>query len=807
MHVLAKIDGVAEQEILAGHIPGVVVLVGHDDRIVTRKAFGNRTVHPRPEPMRVDAVFDVASLTKVVATATAVLQLAERGRLRLDEPVAVIWPEFASNGKGAITPRQLLTHRSGLRVDVNPSAPWKGYNGALSVIVSDRPVSPPGSEFRYSDVNFIVLGEMVRRVSGLPLDSYCDQEIFKPLGMSRTTFRPPAAWRPFIAPSHPDRGQSPPETVQDPTAHRMGGVAGHAGVFSTADDLTRFALMFLDGGAAGGRRVLSAESVAAMTRAAPFPGTKTLRGLGWDMRSPYSREHTGFFPEGSFGHTGYTGPSMWIDPRSRTFLILLANRLHPDGKGQVKSLRAAVASLVAAAFQLGPPAEVSRSQPDRLQAAGTGAAGPSTGGPNPERVQRPPEPDPCRDDGCVDEPAEGRQGMDRLLRAGEAALAGAGRGHGDPPPVRPGIDVLTAKGFAPLVGRSVGLITNHTGLDSGGRSSVQVLLHAPGVRLRALFSPEHGLFGQVDAKIASGVDPGTGLPVHSLYGAVKRPTPEMLRGLDALVYDIQDVGARFYTYITTMGYAMEAAASAGIDFFVLDRPNPITASRVQGPLLDPALRSFVGYFPMPVRHGMTPGELALLFNREGRIGVRLHVVPIEGYRREAWLDETGLPWVTPSPNLRSLTQATFYPGVALVESANVSVGRGTETPFEVVGAPWISGALLARHLTARSIEGVAFEPVDFTPASDRFKGRSCGGVRLHLTDRAALDSPLLGVEVAAALHRLYPKTFELDRTLGMMGSRQVLQAIKAGVDPRNIQGQWQDGIDQFLVVRESALLY
>ncbi len=754
VRLFAGIDSLAEQEIRSGHMPGVVILVGHHGRIAYRKAFGNRSVEPRPEPMLLDTVFDIASLTKVVATTTAIMQLAERGRLRLDDPVAAYWPEFSASDKGLITIRQLLTHSSGLRVDVNPRAQWSGNDGALSAVASDRPLTAPGKEFRYSDVNFIVLGEMVRRVSGLPLDEYCAREISKPLGMHTTSFRPPIEQRSRIAPSDVEKGGLRWGEVQDPTAHRMGGVAGHAGLFSTADDLAAFAQMLLDGGVVGNQRILDPGSVAAMTAAFAFPGTTTLRGLGWDIRSPYSKEHTAYFPAGSFGHTGYTGSSLWIDPRSRTFLIILANRLHPDGKGQVKALRAGVASVVAAALNMGPPAEV--------------------------------------------------------LPSREAGSQTSDVGHGQSDVaqnVRSGIEVLASTGFAPLVGRNIGLITNQTGIDGAGRSTVQLLLNAPGVKLRVLFSPEHGLFGNLDAKVASGKDPSTGLPVYSLYGDVKRPTAEMLQGLDGLVYDIQDVGARFYTYITTMAYAMEAAASAGLDFYVLDRPNPITASTVQGPVMDLSSRSFTGYFPMPVRYGMTAGELAQLFNRENGIGARLHVLKMDGYRREAWFDETGLPWVNPSPNIRSLTQAILYPGVGLVESANVSVGRGTEMPFEIVGAPWVSGELLARYLRGRAIAGVAVEPSAFVPKSDRFKNQTCGGVRLRLVDRAALDAPLLGVELSAALYRLYPAQFEIDRTLGMIGSREVLRAIKDGADPREIGRRWQVGLADFRRLREKYLVY
>ncbi|MBI4643044.1 MAG: DUF1343 domain-containing protein [Deltaproteobacteria bacterium] len=747
----ARVAQVAKQEIAARRTPGVVVLVGHQDRIVYRRAFGHRSLEPQVQPMTVDTVFDIASLTKVVATTTAIMQLVDKGRLRLDEPVARYWPEFAAHGKSHITIRQLLTHTSGLRAEVNSRVRWQGYQGALAAIAADKPVNPPGTAFRYSDANFIVLGDLVRRVSGKSLDVYCAQEIFRPLGMKDTSFRPPAAKQARFAPCDYQNGVLRCGQVSDPTAYRMGGVAGHAGVFSTATDLALFAQMLTDGGVGRGQQILSAKAVAAMTKPHGLPGNGTRRGLGWDIRSPYSKIFNASFPKGSYGHTGYTGTSIWIEPKSKTFLIILTNRLHPNAKGQIKNLRAQTAAAVAAAIPMGKPA----------------AEGPRT-----------------------------------------LNVAMAGHGQADPPEsVRPGIEVLAASGFAPLKGKNIGVITNHTGVDHKGRSTLRLLLQAPGVKVKAIFSPEHGLSGKLDEKVASGKDSATGLPIYSLYGNVKKPTAAMLKGLDALVYDIQDVGVRFYTYITTMAYAMEAAAAQGLDFYVLDRPDPLNAAGVQGPVLDPDLCSFVGYCSLPVRYGLTVGEIAQLFNRERRIGVKLQVVKMAGYRREAWFDQTGLPWVNPSPNLRSLTQAILYPGVGLVESANISVGRGTATPFEVVGAPWISGPRLTSYLRQRHIAGVTFEPVTFVPTSNRFQGQRCEGVRLRLADRAALDVPALGIELAAALHRFYPREFQIERTLGMIGSRDILRALKNGDDPRDIKQRWQAGLESFRRLRAKYLLY
>jgi len=749
----SRVASVAKQEIAIGHTPGVVVLVAHQDRIVYRRAFGHQALEPRMQPMTVDTIFDIASLTKVVATTTAIMQLVDQGRLRLDTPVARYWPEFGAHGKSHITLRQLMTHTSGLRAEVNSRVRWRGYGGAIMAIAADRPVNPPGTRFRYSDANFIALGEVVRRVSGKTLDVYCAQEIFRPLGMKDTSFRPSGVKQSRFAACDWQGGVLRCGQVSDPTSYRMGGVAGHAGVFSTATDLALFAQMLVDKGVSRGQRILSARAVAAMTKPYRLPGNGIRRGLGWDIHSPYSRVFNASFPKGSFGHTGYTGTSIWIAPKSKTFLIILTNRLHPDAKGKVKNLRAKTAAAVAAAIPLGRPAASNKD-------------------------------------------------------ARNLVLAMEGHGQADPPErVRPGVEVMAASGFALLKGKSIGVITNHTGVDARGRSILRLLLRAPGVKVKAIFSPEHGLSGQLDEKVASGRDAATGLPVYSLYGKVKRPTARMLQGLDALVYDIQDVGVRFYTYITTMGYAMEAAAAHNLEFYVLDRPNPINAAAVQGPVLDQDLCSFIGYCALPVRYGLTVGEIARLFNRERHIGVRLQVIKMEGYNRQEWFDQTGLPWINPSPNLRSLTQTIFYPGVGLVESANVSVGRGTPKPFEMVGAPWISGPRLARYLNQRRIPGVAFEPVTFVPHSNRFRGQRCGGVRLRLVDRNALNSPALGIELASALYRLYPRQFQIERNLGMIGSRAILRALKNGDDPRHIQQQWQARLKSFRRLRAKYLLY
>jgi uncharacterized protein YbbC (DUF1343 family) len=460
---------------------------------------------------------------------------------------------------------------------------------------------------------------------------------------------------------------------------------------------------------------------------------------------------------GSFGHTGFTGTSLWIDPESKTYVIILTSRLHPYGKGNAGPLRSEIATFVAAALGAAP------AQQGAVKGASlTGYTGPTNG----YRMK------------------DQRNGK-----------------------VQTGIDVLQLEEFGTLKGLSVGLITNHSGIDSAGKRTIDVLHKAPGVKLKAVFNPEHGLSGREDDKVPSTVDAATGLPVYSLYGDVKRPTDKMLEGLDALVFDIQDAGARFYTYISTLGYAMEAAAGKGISFYVLDRPNPIGATLVQGFLPDNDLESFTAYFPVPVRHGMTVGELAGLFNAERKMDVKLQVIRMRGYERSAWYDETGLLWVDPSPNIRSLNQAALYPGVALVEGSNVSVGRGTDTPFELLGAPWIDGKKLATYLNKRKIKAVRFLPADFRPSDSRYKNITCHGVQIVLLDRDALDAPVLGIEIISALYRLYPKDFLLEKTRGLIASRQIFQAIREKQDTSSIVDHWQERLRAFLEVRERYLLY
>jgi uncharacterized protein YbbC (DUF1343 family) len=373
--------------------------------------------------------------------------------------------------------------------------------------------------------------------------------------------------------------------------------------------------------------------------------------------------------------------------------------------------------------------------------------------------------------------------------------------------VQTGLDVLEAEKFAPLRGKRLGLITNHTGIDSQGRSTVDVLSHAPGVKLVALFSPEHGLAGRNDEKIASTKDPSTGLPVHSLYGETRRPTDEMLAGIDTLVFDVQDAGVRFYTYTTTMAYCMEEAAKHNIAFFVLDRPDPIGGEIVEGPVLDPDKTSFTAYFPLPVRYGLTIGELAQLFNAENHIGADLHVIAMKNWHRNYFFESTGIKWIPPSPNLRTTKGAILYPGIEILQNAGVSVGRGTQTPFEEFGAPWLNGEDVSVALNERHLSGVHFAAQPFIPVAGLYSGQRCGGVAIRVTDRFTVRSMRVGLEIASLLQRLYPKQFDSEKLLLLLGNAETVQQLQAGVIPEKIIASWAPALAVFGAVRRKYFLY
>jgi uncharacterized protein YbbC (DUF1343 family)/CubicO group peptidase (beta-lactamase class C family) len=751
------IDEALRHAVEEGEIPGAVALVARQGKVVYRKAIGRRAVIPESEPMTTDTIFDLASLTKPVATATSVLGLVESGDVRLDDRLGRVLPEFDNHGKGRITIEQLLRHRSGLIAD-NPLSDYAdGPEKAWERLANLELTATPGERFIYSDVNYIILGKVVERRSGRPLPEFARERVFEPLGMLDTRFwpcddAPPAEIRARIAPTEPDEdGAMLRGVVHDPRARALGGYAGHAGLFGTADDLAVFAQTLLDGGAGpDGARVVSPLGVRLLTTPGDTPRGQR-RGLGWDIETGYSSPRGALFGPLSFGHTGFTGTSLWIDPETRTIVVLLTSRLHPDGKRPAPTrLRHAIATIAAASIVDAPitPAEPISSQ---------------------------------------DAPRAARPSRTR--------------------PVRCGIDVLIEREFATLRGKRVALVTNHTGRARSGQSTIDALFHAPGVTLVALFSPEHGIRGQLDREINDGRDDATGLPIHSLYGANRKPTPESLKDVDVLVYDIQDIGTRFYTYISTLGLCLEAAKERGIPIVVLDRPNPIGGVRVDGPVRDVEYESFIAHHALPLVHGMTVGELARLFNAEREIGAELTVIPCEGWRRGDLFDRTGLLWVNPSPNMRSLTEALLYPGVGLLEATNLATGRGTDTPFERVGAPWIEPTTFADALNALDLPGVRFVPIRFQPTERQYAGEDCGGVFLQIVDREPFDPIALGLGLAATLRRLYRDQWQPEGLERFIADRATYRAILDGRPAATIRAGWLDELDRFRAARAKSLLY
>lgn len=382
-----------------------------------------------------------------------------------------------------------------------------------------------------------------------------------------------------------------------------------------------------------------------------------------------------------------------------------------------------------------------------------------------------------------------------------------------PRAVKTGLDIFEQQHFAALRGKRIGLITNHTGVDRRGRSIIELLARAPGVKLAALFNPEHGLFGRADEKVPStayDVDTPQGplhIPVHSLYGDTRRPTPEMLEGLDALVFDIQDAGVRFYTYTTTLGYAMEEAAKRHISFYVLDRPNLIGGEIIEGPVLDRDRLTFVGYFPMPLRYAMTIGELARMFNAENKIGCDLHVISMQGWRRSFFFSDTGLKWIPPSPNLRTIPATFLYAGLEILQNADVSVGRGTPAPFEEFGAPWMLADDVAAELNRRAIPGLRFHPARYTPENGLHKGKLCQGASIEILHPGSVRSIRMGLEIAEVLQKLYPEKFSADRLLLLLGNASSVQKVKDGTSPSDIIAGWGPDLAAFQQIRSKYLLY
>lgn len=742
---LAEVDRLIAAAVADGAFPGGVVAIGRNGRLAHLRPFGRQTYAPDAPQVEADTIYDLASLTKVVATTTAAMLLVDEGRLDLDARVASLLPRFAGPGKDRVTVRHLLTHSSGIDWWAPLYRELSGRAAFLDRIYSMPLVSEPGAQMKYSDLGILLLGEVLERVAGRPVDELVRERLFEPLGMRDTGWRPEARLATRIAPTEfdPWRGRVVHGEVHDENAFALGGVAPHAGLFGTARDLARFAQMLLWKGAYGGQRIVRRETVELFTRAAGSPEGSS-RALGWDTKSPSGSSAGELFSGDSFGHTGFTGTSIWIDPERDLFLVLLTNRVHPTRENRkIAAVRPALADAVIRAL----------SDPDREIEVGGLAA------------------------------------------------------------VQVGLDRIAAGDAAPLAGKRLGLVAHAASVTTDGRHAIAVL-REQGLDLVRLFSPEHGLRGLAAAgeSVPSGIDGESGLPVVSLYAGHPQPTAEDLAGLDALVFDLQDAGVRFYTYASTLLLCLDAAAEADIELIVLDRPNPLGGRRVAGPRRATPQEvplSLVSRAPGPLVHGLTMGEMARHANARRARPARLTVVPMAGWRREMTWPATGRRWVAPSPNLRSAEAALAYPGIALLEATNVSEGRGTEAPFLRIGAPWLDPAQVAV-----TVPGFRLVPTRFTPRASpeapdpKYRDVECEGFRIEVTDPDVADGYRLGIELLRELSR-QPR-FEWLRggeaLTWLTGTPEVLLEVRRR-GGESIAGSSMEGADAWWHETRSALLY
>lgn len=703
-------------------LPGCVVAVGNHETLLYLQAFGERTVG---EPMTLDTRFDLASLTKPFVTASSVMALVEQGAVELDAPAWRYLSELKSADKRAITVRELLLHTSGLPRVNALSRYGQGRSQAIRAIAEEPLIATPGSRFEYSDLGFILLGELVARVSGVPLDEYAQTRLFRPLALSDTQFNPPLSESLRSAPTEERDELVIRGVVDDPRSYRLGGVAGHAGVFSTVHDVSRFAQMLLRRGELDGVRVLQEDTVARMLDPRRAGGVK--RTLGFDVESPYAHGRGQLFSERAIGHGGYTGTSLWLDPKQDVFVVILSNRVHSGPKGTIHPLASSIADLAVRAV---------------------------------------------------------RQPANRIST---------------------GIDVLVQSSFAELRGRTISVLTHAAAKDREGVASLDRLLGARGVTVKSVMTPEHGFDAKHEGHVRN--ERMGELPVYSLFGKSRKPRPDMLQGIDTLVIDLVDVGTRFYTYMATVLAVMEACAEANVGVMLLDRPNPIGGARVEGPLSEVAFQSFVNFHPLPLRHGMTAGELARFLAGERNLSVKLDVIRVAGWQRDAWFGDTDLVWHPPSPNLGTKEQAMLYPAVALVEGTNLSVGRGTEQAFRVVGAPFIDGPALARRLSARNLQGVAVKATSFRPRVGPYAGTTIPGVSFELVDAHVFSAAQLGLAVIDALSEQCPTDWDSSRLERLVAHRGTLAALAQGMGLEDIEASWREELAAFEQAREKALLY
>ncbi len=710
------IDEAVNAAIAAGDLPGAVVRIGRRDGVVFERAYGMASLEPERRTMQPHMLFDLASVTKVITT-IAVLRLHEQGVVHLDRPVDGLLPEIAGWG---ITPRHLLLHTAGFR-PVNPLTDYDDDRAAsLSRALRNAPERRPGT-YTYSDLSFIALGTLLERIERKSLAEIFHQRIFGPVG-AHARFNPGVSTNVVPTEYAARRGDPPPmihAEANDPRAWRLSGIAGHAGLFASAEDLARIAEALLRG------ELLRPETMRLMhtvVEVARPNGQRVRRGLGVGMDDRRAEGWSGQ----SFGHGGYTGTWLWIDPERDLYVVLLAHRVHPNGEGRSGPIRSTIGRLINAA-SIEPP----------------------------------------------------RENVVRL-----------------------GIDMLHAQGFEPLEGKRVAVLTNGAARARDGTPTWQLLQRH--TDLRRIFTPEHGLGADREGAVSDAQEGQ--LQVVSLFGPQRTPQPEALADLDIVLVDLQDVGARFYTYGATMGRMMQAAAEADVAVWVLDRPNPLGGEHVIGPMLQESQRSFVNHQPgWPVQHGLTMGEVARLLKAERELEVELNVIEMQGWSRSMRWDDTGLRWTPPSPNLRTTNQVLLYPGVALVEGTNVSVGRGTDHPFELVGAPWMNAEAVLAALPDDATAGLSLEATRFRPTSARHRGRWCRGIRIELTDRERAQPVRFGLALLRALQQVHADDWESERAVRIVGDERITTQLDQPL--QFLEGIGAEELEAFRTRRQEALLY
>lgn len=738
----SQVAEMVQAAIDAGDLPGAVVGMWHDGQWVLRETYGHRALDPDKEPMTFDTVFDMASITKPVATATSAMMLVQDGKLDLNARVVDYLPDFTGDGRDELRVWHLMTHSGGLIPD-NAIGDYKsGTEEAWRRLMKMKINSTPGEKFVYSDVSFQLLGKVVEIISGQSLKDFSHARVFAPLGMKDSGYVPAKELVPRIAPTEIVDGVMLRGRVHDPRAALLDGIAGHAGLFSTLDDISIYAQVMLRGGKlADGSVFMRPDIFHHMTRPytietkADFgPVTRT---RGWDHHSGYSYNGGKELSKAAFGHGGFTGTVLWIDPDQNLFFVFLSNRLHPDGKGNVNQLAGKIASLAVQEIKAKQPAPAAKASAKVLN----------------------------------------------------------------------GIDVLAARNFRDLSGKRVGLVTNQTGIDSRGQTTLSLLASSPNVKLAALFSPEHGIEGKLDVnKIGDSRDDKLNVPIFSLYGETRKPKAEHMAEIDVLVYDLQDIGCRFYTYIATMKNCLEACAEHKKEFMILDRANPI-GGRVAGPMRDPGRSTFVACHHLPVQHGMTVGELAMLFARDGKLNITPSVIPVRGWKHSDLYTSTGQWWLNPSPNMRTLEAAMLYPGVGLLEMTNISVGRGTDRPFQWIGAPWMDGQALSAWLNGQQLPGLVTLPRKITPDASKHSSVECSGVQFVITDTTEFDALKLGLAIARGLHTLHKDAWDSSKLDVLVVNKAVADKIANGAGYDEVMATTAKEYEEFLQRRAAVLLY